>query len=244
MSENLSLLGNMRYNIQPACYSHINVKREERKVKHFAPFAPSWLPLRLKKVIGRIPHFKLTTVLIACLLITSLSLAQQPHQSPAKAQPITAQIKWHTFEEALQLQQQPAPKKIFIDMYTDWCGWCKKMDATTFKNDTLIQYLSSHFYAVKFDAERKDTIMIGGNMYINPNPKGTRSTHQLAAALMQNRLSYPSSVFLDEKGQLLSVVPGYMNARDMEKVLHFFGENAYMNQKWEDFLAGFKGNIK
>jgi len=206
--------------------------------------APSWRPLRLKKTFGRSSLLNLSTLIIGCLFSATWLPAQQPHQSPAKAQPVTAQIKWHSFEEALQLQQQPNPKKIFIDMYTDWCGWCKKMDATTFKNDTLIQYLSSHFFAVKFDAERKDTIMIGGNMYINPNPKGTRSTHQLAAALMQNRLSYPSSVFLDEKGQLLSVVPGYMNARDMEKVLHFFGENAYMNQKWEDFLAGFNGTIK
>ena len=137
--------------------------------------------------------------------------------------------------------QQSAPKKIFIDMYTDWCGWCKKMDATTFRNDTIALYMNQRFYAVKFDAERKDTVVIGGNIYINPNPKGTRSTHQLAAALLQNRLSYPSYVFLDEKGQLVSVVPGYMPAKEFGMVLHFFGENAYLNTKWEDFAAGYQG---
>src|SRR3954463_14417926 len=75
------------------------------------------------------------------------------------------EIHWMTFKEALA-KNEKAPKKIFIDVYTDWCGWCKKMDASTFTNDSIIQYMNKNFYAVKLDAETKDTIKYKGVDYV------------------------------------------------------------------------------
>jgi thiol:disulfide interchange protein len=46
-------------------------------------------------------------------------------------------IKWHTLPEAIELNKKE-PRKFMIDVYTDWCGWCKRMDATTFSNDTIV----------------------------------------------------------------------------------------------------------
>ena len=51
------------------------------------------------------------------------------------------QIKWTSFEDAIKKYQQQ-PKEIFIDVYTDWCGWCKKMDKTTYKNDVIVKYIN------------------------------------------------------------------------------------------------------
>jgi thiol:disulfide interchange protein len=53
-------------------------------------------------------------------------------------------IKWYTIEEVQKLNQEN-PKKIFIDVYTDWCGWCKKMDATTFQDPKIIKLLNEDF---------------------------------------------------------------------------------------------------
>ena len=66
-------------------------------------------------------------------------------------------INWISFEEALS-RSSKEPKKIFMDIYTDWCGWCKKMDKSTFTDPVVIDYLNKHFYSVKLDAETKDTI--------------------------------------------------------------------------------------
>lgn len=71
----------------------------------------------------------------------------------AKAQEKTETIKWMGFNEAIEACKKE-PKMIFIDVFTDWCGWCKRMDATTFKNPVIAKYMNDKFYAVKFDAER------------------------------------------------------------------------------------------
>jgi thioredoxin-related protein len=152
-------------------------------------------------------------------------------------------IKWYSFEEAFQLSKKK-PKKIFVDVFTDWCGWCKKMDAETFTNDVIAAYMSKHFYCVKLNAERKDTVIIDGVTFTNPNPQSKRSTHQLANELLRNSMSYPSYVFLNEKGQWLTVVAGYQNAKAFEPIIHYFGEDAYIKTPWTDYQQTFTGEIK
>jgi thioredoxin-related protein len=144
------------------------------------------------------------------------------------------------FEEAVA-QNKKKPKKMFIDMYTDWCGWCKKMDASTFINPVIVEYMNDNYYAVKFNAERKDTVEFNGKKYINPNPTGARSSHQLAQELLSGRMSYPSFIVLDEKLAKVTTIPGYRKAPEFEAILHYIGENAYQTQKWEEFSASFKG---
>lgn len=156
---------------------------------------------------------------------------------------ITPVINWMSFEEAYELNKTK-PKKIFIDMYTHWCGWCKRMDATTFANPVIIEYLNQHFYAVKMDAERKDTVMIDGVTFVNPSPGRNRSSHQLAIELLRGQMSYPSFVFLNEKSQMLTVVQGYQPPKEFEPILHFFAEDAFTDQKWEEFRAVFKGRVE
>ena len=66
-------------------------------------------------------------------------------------------IEWMTFGEAIEAQRKN-PKKIIIDVYTDWCGPCKLMDKKTFQNPDVAAYISKHFYAVKFNAEGEEII--------------------------------------------------------------------------------------
>jgi thioredoxin-related protein len=164
-------------------------------------------------------------------------------QSTASPAPDTQKIKWMTFEEAYALNKKK-PKKIFIDVFTDWCGWCKKMDATTFVHPEIEELMNRNFYCVKLNAERKDTVIIDGVTFANPSPQSKRSTHQLAVELLRGQMSYPSYVFLNEKSQMLTVVPGYQPPRDFEPILHYFIDNAYQNQSWEEYKGKFKGKIE
>lgn len=151
-------------------------------------------------------------------------------------------IKWYSFEEAFELNKKN-PKKIFVDVYTDWCGWCKKMDATTFSHPIIAEYMNKNFYPVKLNAERTDTVYLEGKMYVNPNPGARRSSHQLAVSLLQGKMSYPSYVFINEKNEWLTVVPGYVKPQSFEPIIRFFGDGDYLNKTWEEYTKTFKGSI-
>jgi len=153
-------------------------------------------------------------------------------------------VKWYTIQEAEKLNKQ-APRPFFIDTYTDWCGWCKKMDKETFTNPVISNILNTKFYPVKFNAEGKESVNFLGKTYINDGKAG--NTHQLAVALLNGQLSYPTVVFLtiQPDGKISAQqVPGFRQPKDMEVLLSFFSDKAYETQKWEDFQKNFKGKVQ
>jgi thioredoxin-related protein len=154
---------------------------------------------------------------------------------------LTGEVKWYTFEEAVKLNEKN-PKKIFIDVYTDWCSWCKVMDQKTFTNTEIADYLNKHYYPVKFNAESKEPITFQGRVFENKG-EGRRSPHELAVALLQGKMSYPSIAYMDENNQLLTAVPGYVTPIQIEPILVFFGENHYKSTNWDTFNQTFKGKV-
>lgn len=147
-------------------------------------------------------------------------------------------IHWMSFTDAMA-KRDKAPKKIFIDMYTDWCGWCKRMDASTFIHPEVVKYMNEHYYAVKFNAEKEGPISIRDSVYkVNPQ-YGRNGTHEIAVEMLQGKLSYPSFVFLDERFNMLSPLPGYQTPEQLEPVLRFFAEGIYLTTSWADYQKKF-----
>lgn len=145
------------------------------------------------------------------------------------------EINWISFEEAVaKTKKDGNTKKVFIDVYTDWCGWCKKMDKDTFQNPQVAEYMQENFLMVKFNAEGKEPIDFDGRTF-EFVPSGRRGYHQLAAALLKNRLSYPTVVFLDENMKMLSPVPGYQRVDPFMQIARYFGENIYKEKDWKTY---------
>ncbi|NCF53210.1 MAG: DUF255 domain-containing protein [Bacteroidetes bacterium] len=144
-------------------------------------------------------------------------------------------IQWMSIEEAYALTlTESTPKKIFIDVYTDWCGWCKRMDKATFQNPEVAEYMNEHYYNVKFDAEQKESIEILGNTF-EFVPQGNRGYHELAAALLNGKMSYPTVIFMNGKFEMLSPVPGYQEAGPFMSIAKYFGDNIYTEKSWQDY---------
>ncbi|HMQ60609.1 MAG TPA: DUF255 domain-containing protein [Flavilitoribacter sp.] len=143
-------------------------------------------------------------------------------------------IKWYSFEEAVALSAKK-PKKMFIDVYTDWCGWCKKMDQSTFTDPQVAEFMNRNFYAVKFNAEQKELVQFKGHeLKYMPNA-GRRGVHELAYALLDGRLGYPSFVYLDENQNRISISPGFKNGDVMLKELRYIAEGHFKNKTWEEY---------
>jgi thioredoxin-related protein len=166
-------------------------------------------------------------------------------------------IKWYTFEEAVKLNKT-APKKIFIDLYTDWCGWCKVMDRTTFADTVVAKYMTENFYAVKFNAEGKDPVKFYGPMMKYDSLKkervvvndtivfkydataGRNGTHGLAMALTDGKLSYPTFIILDSNFQRLDIIAGYQQAPVFETQINYYGSGANVTTPYDQFVKDFK----
>ena len=151
-------------------------------------------------------------------------------------------VKWYTLDEALKLNAA-APRKILIDVYTDWCGYCKVMDAETFGHPGIAAYINKNFYAVKFDAESSAPVKFSGNTYVNPGAGGARkSTHQFTSAFGVS--GYPSIVYLTDDLKLIGVVPGFMKPVQIEPLLHYIVEEQYQkNIKFEDYQKTFVSKL-
>jgi thioredoxin-related protein len=149
----------------------------------------------------------------------------------------TQEVQWVSFSEAVEFAATDEnPKKVFIDVYTDWCGWCKKMDKDTFQNAAVAQYMEDNFYMVKMDGEGKDPIDFKGKTYTFI-ASGRKGYHELAAALMQGKLSYPTTIFLDEEMNMLSPVPGYQKPEPFLNIAKYFGDNIYKDKDWKTYAG-------
>lgn len=161
------------------------------------------------------------------------------------------EINWMTWDEMIQQREKDSTnkKKVFIDFTTGWCGWCKKMDATTFKDPSVVQYMNSNYYPVKFDAETRDTIEFNGHTFTNSDPAFVKSsptargrTHWFAYSILDGATSYPSYVILDENLTRLSIYPGYKTQEELIGILVFFATDQYkyyhnyLNKIWNESL--------
>lgn len=160
---------------------------------------------------------------------------------------ISAQeINWITLEEAVKLQKKN-PKKIMMDMYTEWCGPCKMLDRNTFANKDVAKYVNKHFYAVKFNAEGNDIVDFKGYKFTNPNYDPTKakrrnSSHQLASHFSVR--SYPTIVFLDKDAGLLTSIIGYKTPQKLELFLKLFKTDAHKSMNTQEEFYEYYINFK
>ncbi len=130
----------------------------------------------------------------------------------APPRPAAEGINWLTIEEAEALSEKE-PRKILMDVYTDWCGWCKKMDKTTFADEKVAKYVNENFYAVKLKADSNDKVTFKGKEY---------SKGELAQAFRVT--GYPTIVFFDQSFTKFQPVSGYRGANDFLALLEQFNQ--------------------
>src|SRR6218665_2876098 len=162
-----------------------------------------------------------------CLLFISL-FSQDPDHGL---------VSWLDFKEAQEKNKQ-VQKPFLVDIYTDWCGWCKHMMKTTYSNPAMANYINTNFYPVKFNAETKDTIEYNGKIY-KPLSKEPKTPHELAVKFLGSSLSYPSTIFVTNNFEYSLLTQGFMEEKKMEPILVFMVENAWRTGIFDEFNKHF-----
>jgi thioredoxin-related protein len=158
----------------------------------------------------------------------SFSQTKNPKQADANQH-----INWTNMSDALA-KSEKTRKKILVDFYTDWCGWCKRMDKATYEDPRVIAMINKHFIAVKFNAESEGPIKYKGVDYAL-QAQGIRSTHALATKLLDGQMGYPTTTFLNLDHSRIQNIPGYIEAGEMISILKYFGENKHLTLNYEEF---------
>ncbi|MBN8705072.1 MAG: thioredoxin fold domain-containing protein [Bacteroidetes bacterium] len=159
--------------------------------------------------------------LLQLMLLTGLNSDQKT----------TENLKWHDFNEGIELAQKQK-KYILVDFYTDWCGWCKKMDKDTYTNPTVMQILKKNFILIKVNAEdaAKSAKYKQYNVTYPELSQGFGVT------------GFPATVFLNAQADYVTLVPGYLPADEMTTILKFIHTTAFEKMTYPDFKKSLTSN--
>jgi uncharacterized protein YyaL (SSP411 family) len=124
------------------------------------------------------------------------------------------QINWLPLDEATQASKVNPSKPILVNLYTSWCGYCKKMDKETFVDSTVTEYINQNYIPVKFNAEDKNMVTFLG---VNYSFIGQARANFLAYVLTQGRLSYPATIVLNNSGEAQKIIYGYRSPADFNQ---------------------------
>ena len=132
-------------------------------------------------------------------------------------------LKWTDYTSGVK-EAAATNKKILIDVYTDWCGWCKKMDSDTYTDKGVSDYLNAKYVLVKLNAEssKKESV---------DNKEVTEA--QIASAFGVN--GYPTTIFLESDGHPITMAPGFMKPESFITVLRYIGDDAYKSMGFQDY---------
>lgn len=158
------------------------------------------------------------------------ALPVKPPYTEILVQSLTSVI-WLDIETAIKLSRENK-RKILVDIYTNWNGWSQIMQQNSYSLKSIIRYVNENFYAVRLDAESRETYKIDGRTY---GFVDQIRCNQLAYSLLNGKLAYPSTVFLDENTRVLTVIPGYIRPEKLDVILHFIAEKAYLFESYEQY---------
>lgn len=168
-------------------------------------------------------------IFFLCSCITVFACAQQKEKD-------VAPLHWMSLaeaESAMQLENRP----ILIDLYTNWCSWCRVMDKKTYSNKNVIDYLQKKFYVVRINAETKETLIWQGKQYAY-SPENKINT--IAIYLSGGNLVFPTTVIIPDKKEEPQAIAGYFEPKDFEVIVKYFGEKKYPDESFDAFQKKLK----
>lgn len=172
---------------------------------------------------------KLNVFLIGCFLFCAAAWAgDAPNKASAtadkKADAATDGIQWFKYDQGVA-KAKAEGKPIVIDFYTDWCGYCKKMDRSTFKDPQVIAFLRDNFVTVRVNGEAQTMV----------SHEGEQMSERMLTQTYGVR-GFPTFWFLDSEGKRIGPAPGFKPTETFLPLLRYVGGSHYKTMSYENFL--------
>ena len=155
-------------------------------------------------------------------------------------------VEWKTIEQAAKTDTKANAKLFFVDFYTSWCGWCKKMDRETFTDPTVALILNKYYIPVKFNAEGSSEFTWNGSKYSNPAaaPGNRPNTHSFAKKVLGAKMGFPSFGLFQTDQSQLTVIQGYQSANDLIVMLWYFASGDNKRYPFDKYQKIFDKEIR
>jgi len=166
-------------------------------------------------------------MLLRCFFCASLLLSfTLVAHGQAFSDPDLSAPTWKSFEEASE-EAKAEEQVLMVDVYADWCGWCRRLEREVYADEEVQDYLDANFATTRLDFDNaEDSVSFEGDSF----------TMQQMAHLLGAQ-GVPTVAFLTSSGQYITHVPGFVERDDFLNVLRFVSTGAYREQTWEEFMA-------
>ena len=164
-----------------------------------------------------------TMALLAIAVVPLLLDLDSPFTNSVTAS--ASRVSWVGFDEGVKLSKESG-KKMLVDVYTDWCTWCKKMDSEVYTAPEVQSAIEKHFVAVKLNAESAKTLSYKGT-------KMTETQFSRSAGVT----GYPATLFMNETHEPITIVPGFISSDRFALILRYVGEDHYKTTPFQNYLS-------
>lgn len=121
-------------------------------------------------------------------------------------------VRWRDWNTGMR-EASESKRPVLVDVYTDWCGWCKRMDRDVYARADVQDYLARKFVPIKLNAEARHEASYEGKVY---------TARTLASRFRVS--SYPMTIFLRSGGDHVANVPGYIPHDKFLLLLRYIGD--------------------
>jgi thioredoxin-related protein len=169
------------------------------------------------KLLRQLATFPVLFLLALPALAGDENKTADPSQTQSAATP---QIKWLSYDEGLAKAKKEG-KHLFIDFTAKWCGYCKKMDGSTFIDTGIVNMLNNDFVPVKVDGDSEREL----------NVEGYKVTEKNLSRQEYKVRGFPTFWFLESDGTKLGAVQGYQPAQNLLATLQYVKDKKYAEEK-------------
>jgi thioredoxin-related protein len=131
---------------------------------------------------------------------------------------------WYRYDEGLA-KAKKEKKHVMVAFYTNWCGWCKRMDKITYADEKVKKVLTGSYVTIKVNAESKEQVQVDGK----------KITEKELAQQFRAR-SFPTTWFLKQSGDKIAPYLGYVDATAFVNVLNFIKDDLYDKMTFEEYM--------